>query len=35
MAIRLSGRNEHRVMKSMAGKPDMAMGKEPARAKGD
>jgi hypothetical protein len=33
--MRLSGRDEHRVMKAMAGKPGMAMGKEPARANGD
>ena len=33
--MRLSGRDEHRVMKAMAGKPDMAMRKEPARANGD
>ena len=33
MTMRLSSRDEHRVMKAMAGKPDMAMGKEPARAK--
>lgn len=33
--MRLSGRGKHRVMKAMAGKPDMAMGKEPARANGD
>ena len=33
--MRLSGRDEHRVMKAMAGKPHMAMRKEPARAKRD
>ena len=35
MTMRLSGRGKHRVMKAMAGKPDMAMGKEPACANGD
>ena len=35
MAVRLGSRDEHRVMKAMAGKPDMAMRKEPARAKRD
>jgi hypothetical protein len=35
MIMRLSGRYERRVMKAMAGKPFMAMGKEPARANGD
>jgi hypothetical protein len=35
MAVRLSGRDEHRVMKAMAGKPGMAMRQEPARANGD
>jgi hypothetical protein len=35
MAVRLSGRDEHRVMEAVAGKPGMAMGKEPARANGD
>ena len=33
--MRLSGRDEHRVMKAMAGKSGMAMGKELARANGD
>ena len=33
--MRLSGRDEHHVMKAMAGKPGMAMGKEPTRANGD
>ena len=33
--MRLSRRDEHRVMKAMTGKPDMAMRKESARAKGD
>jgi hypothetical protein len=35
MAVYLSGPDEHRVMKAMAGKPAMAMGKEPTRANGD
>jgi hypothetical protein len=35
MAIHLSGRDEHRVMEAVGGKPGMAMGKEPARANGD
>jgi hypothetical protein len=35
MAVRLSGRHEHRVMKAMAGKPGMAKRQEPARANGD
>ena len=35
MAIHLSGRDKHRVMKAVAGKPDMAMGKELARSNGD
>ena len=35
MTMRLSGRDEHRVMKAMAGKPNMAMRKEPARANRD
>ena len=35
MAVHLSGPDEHRVMKAMAGKPGIAMGKEPARANGD
>ena len=33
--MRLSGRDEHRVMKAMAGKPNLAMRKKPARANGD
>jgi hypothetical protein len=33
--MRLSGRGKHCVMKAIAGKPGMAMGKEPARANGD
>ncbi len=35
MAPHLSGRDEYRVMKAMAGKPGMAMGKERTRANGD
>ena len=35
MAVHLSGPDEQRVMKAMAGKSGMAMGKEPARANGD
>ena len=35
MAIQLSGRDKHRVMEAVSGKPNMAMGKEPARANGD
>lgn len=35
MTMRLSGRHEHRVMKAMAGKPNMTMRKEPASANGD
>jgi hypothetical protein len=35
MTMRLSGRDKLRVMKAMAGKPDMAMRKEPACAKRD
>jgi poly(3-hydroxybutyrate) depolymerase len=35
MAVQLSGPEEHRVMKAMAGKPGMAMGKEPTGANGD
>ena len=35
MAGHLSGRDEHLVMKTMTGRPGMAMGKEPARANGN
>jgi hypothetical protein len=35
MAVQLSGPEEHRVMKAMAGKPGMSMGKEPTGANGD
>jgi hypothetical protein len=35
MAMHLSGRDKHRVMEAVSGKPNMAMGKEPARANGD
>jgi hypothetical protein len=35
MTMRLSGRDEHRVMEAVWGKSGMAMGKEPARANGD
>ena len=35
MTMCLSGRDEHRVMKAMAGKPGMAKRQEPARANGD
>jgi hypothetical protein len=35
MTMRLSGRDEHQVMKAITWEPDMAIGKEPARASGD
>jgi hypothetical protein len=35
MTMRLSGRDEHHVMKAITGEPGMAMGKEPTRANGD
>jgi hypothetical protein len=35
MAVRLSGRDEHRVMEAVSGKAGMAKGKEPARPNGD
>jgi hypothetical protein len=35
MTMRLSGRDEHHVMKAITGEPDMAMGKEPTGANGD
>ena len=33
--MRLSGRDEHHVMKAITGEPGVAMGKEPTRANGD
>ena len=35
MTIRPSRRNEHWVMETMAGKPFVAEGQQPARANGD